>query len=299
MSTSSARTFSSIQDRLTLPADEALRWAVVDELPKRRYDPPLSRIGSTSDAIATYGVAIDNWSQEPGMPLAIGDPHPDALLIEEALRGLKAGDLDLRPYDIGRGLGPDCNAAKVEAHVKARPDLIGRLIRLAIRRKPHDVGEGPMCEAAKGYGGKITLWLEEEEVVGKMPDGRPIIVTADKHTTPLRAGVYRPGTFCKLHWIRNAEDVAEDRALYALDHAALVRVADIVRDDLRYIAIRPPKAPPTPWIADPEPPRTLLSLVSVNHDFDRPRATARTSKETPSAPVRQVEPAPSATRLAA
>ncbi|MEE7479130.1 hypothetical protein MHIMP23_23385 [Methylobacterium hispanicum] len=63
-----------------------------------------------------FGGRIDCWSREHGMPLALGDPHPDAILIEAEILGLDAAikrateareplQLNLDGYRIGYRLG--------------------------------------------------------------------------------------------------------------------------------------------------------------------------------------------------
>jgi hypothetical protein len=85
----------------------ALRWAYRDELPKRQHG---GRFDSRSDLPSTspmfrQAVSDDGreWSGEPGFPAAAGDPHPDAITIEAAVKALDAWQ--------GHGFGPDPTAA--------------------------------------------------------------------------------------------------------------------------------------------------------------------------------------------
>ena len=100
--------------RRKMTIEEALRWATRDELPKRREDSPIRGPQCASDPVwrmVAMGGRVDNWSREPGMPPAMGDPHPDAITIEahlqvlsETLQKAAAGSaicpLDLTPYPI-------------------------------------------------------------------------------------------------------------------------------------------------------------------------------------------------------
>jgi len=85
-----------------LDIEVALRWAYRDELPKRHRGrgswidgTSLSPAGSSHpDAIEDEGA-----SREPGYPAALGEPHADALAIEQAVKGLTAW--------AGHGFGPE------------------------------------------------------------------------------------------------------------------------------------------------------------------------------------------------
>ncbi len=102
---------------------------------------------------------------------------------------------------------------------------------------------------------------------GEGPDGTPWFTTFDRRTTAVRAGTYPDGAFCKLQWIRTPEDVAEDRARYALWHAGLAVLAEILSPVLQTISVTAPVAVSRPWV-EPEPaappirpnlaPRTIL-----------------------------------------
>ncbi len=68
--------------------EHALRWAYRDELPKRlRGGPTFTDLTRPppSDFFEDDGV-----TREPGYPAALGEPHPDAIAIEAAVKGLAA-----------------------------------------------------------------------------------------------------------------------------------------------------------------------------------------------------------------
>lgn len=276
-----------------LPIEEVVRWCVRDELPKRRDDVPISAPPAAGMHPmwrgGVFGARIDNWSREPGMPLAMGDPHPDALVIEAAIYALTPADLDLDAYDIGRGLDPRCNLAMITE--RARRSAIAWIVTLAKRGGRPDYGTGPECEPAMGTRGQVTLWVTETREAGRGGDGTPWFTTHDATTTPVRAGTYRPGTFCKLMWTRDSNAVADDRAVYAAWHAALTILAARLKT-LTTITVRPPAAPATPWIEPPPASTTLLSLVPVNDtDLTPHRHTVARPRTRPAAPVRRVDPA--------
>lgn len=316
---SSGTTRSTNSLRRVLASDQALRWAVVEELAKRRPEGESHGPRVPSMFSNDLGTRVDNWSSEPGMPLAMGPPDPDALAIENALRELRAIDLDISGYDIGHGLGPRASVdpkgaerfakdldrviTTVRERFAGEGMLVAYLTTRAIKNKRPDLGGDVECEPAKGYGGKITLWHTTQVSLGTGPDGQEWFSTQDVPTTPIRAKTYRPGTFCKLNWLRDAADVAEDRAEYAMWHAALTwlwhRLADsdvngrpVEVPLLRRIKITAPSAPATPWISDPAPPQlrivpSLLPVLKVG----KSRVVAFQPEKRKVEPVRKIDPA--------
>jgi hypothetical protein len=100
----SARPPASEKRRRLLDIEEALAWAVREELPKRRdgQSHPAAQV-SPMFRLAQLGGRIDSWSREPGFPAALGDPHPDALAIERALSELSL----VLPDGATAGLSPN------------------------------------------------------------------------------------------------------------------------------------------------------------------------------------------------
>src|SRR6202030_2858644 len=86
----------------------ALRWCYCDELPKRDraamppavsshhvWSPYLAPAGYGDSPMFRDGIGggpsggyVEGWSRDPGFPLALGGPHPDAIAIEQAVKGL-------------------------------------------------------------------------------------------------------------------------------------------------------------------------------------------------------------------
>jgi hypothetical protein len=82
-----------------LDIEKALHWAYRDELPKRQRGG--SWIGGTTLSPIREPIDRDpNDHPKPGFP---GEPHPDAFLIEAAVKGLDGW--------FGHGFGPDPTAA--------------------------------------------------------------------------------------------------------------------------------------------------------------------------------------------
>ncbi|WP_187273073.1 hypothetical protein [Methylobacterium sp. WL69] len=98
-----------ISTKRPLDIEEVLTWCFRHELPKRRDDDRGPRLGFSSISpmfrMADLGVRVENFSREPGMPAALGEPHPDALIVEAAVLELARfadhrfeGDLGLTPF---------------------------------------------------------------------------------------------------------------------------------------------------------------------------------------------------------
>jgi len=301
---SSSTTRQNTPPRRALPIEEALRWTIRDELPKRRNDERLSNLGfpSTSPMFkhAALGTRVDSWSKEPGMPLALGDVHPDAETIEAAIAAIDPQALDLDPYQIGHGLMPGDAVDPVLTSVRrkhvdqiiamVRHETKAWLVTCAKRGTRPDHGGPAESDSVRGTKGQVTLWLRVSTPAGTGPDGEPWFITTDQKTTPARAGVYRTGTFCKLNWPRDVDAVAEDRARYAIWHAALTLLASQLQD-LRSLLVTAPAAPATPWISEPPPPTVLQSLIPANDPGPAVRTAPLRWPSRAAAPVRHLDPA--------
>ena len=309
--------------RRILPIEEALRWMARDELPKLKADtpikappparmPPLWRGG-------VFGARSQGWHREPGMPAALGDPHPDALRLSRAIRDLKPETLDLTGYRIGHGLKRlDPSLPIREILAQAVEHAKGWLLTCAVRGSLPDHGCGPIFEPHKGSRGQVTLWIETRKEIGKGADGTPWYTASHETTTPNYGGEFKPekgsqykkGTFCKLRFTREARDVAMDRAIYAAWHAASCRLVEMlsgteeieeeergrrvkrVKWILRSIELRPPVAPATPWIEPPPARAVLLSLVAVPAEAPSdPEPREALPPRNPASPVRHLDPA--------
>ncbi|KAB1075441.1 hypothetical protein [Methylobacterium soli] len=289
---SASTTRTETTKRRVFPIEEVLRWAIRDELPKRRLDPSITQAPSLPSVHPMWGnglfTRVDNWSREPGMPLALGECHPDAEVIEAEIRNLDAEALDLAPYQIGHGLGPQCEVERISRLV--RRDVIAWLITYAKKGGRPDLGEHVMCEPALSANGKVTVWRTVSTLCGTDLHGKPLFITSDKVAVS-KGDARDTGLFCKLHWTRNADDVAEDRARYAVWHAALAHLTERL-SGLSSVEVRAPIAPATPWISQPTPPAALQRLIPAN-DTDLPpaRHPAQRPRPRPASAVRHIDPA--------
>lgn len=277
MSTAASSGTSQAKGRRKITIEEALRWAIRDEIPKKRHDAPIR--GPAPPAMhamwraGIFGGPIDNWSREPGMPPAMGEPHPDALTIEAqfenlgialelAANGSAPCPLDLSPYPIDTKL-----AGKANLDVLISTALLANrswLATSAIHGKCPSVEGGPECEPQKSENGKITLWRTIQSPCGESADGTKLFTTYD--TVATSKGDERDrGLFAKLVWTRSGVDVVEEQLRYAVWHAALVYLVPALQF-LTSLEVLPPEAPPAPWIKPaPERAAPLPALHPVSN----------------------------------
>ena len=276
-----------------LDIEAALRWAYQSELPKRREDraitAPLPAQVHPMWRAGAFGGRIDCWNRDPGFPAAMGDPSPDALRIEAAVEALDDATLDIAPYDIGQGLGEHVDLRHVTSIT--RRDVRSWIVTYARNGKRPDLGEAPEFEPVRGANGKAEIWETVSLPAGEGPDGTPWFTTFDRRTTAVRAGTYPDGAFCKLQWVRAADDVAEDRARYALWHAGLALLAEILGPVLQTISVAPPSAVSRPWVeAEPAAPTVRPNLAARRVILDKRRPVARRAPSRRPEPVRMIPP---------
>ena len=277
MSASASPSSTPAPKKRTLDIEAALQWAFREEAPKMREEPgprgpvlpaihPMWRAGA-------FGSRIDNWNNvDPGFPLAMGEPHPDAVLIINAARGCDVEKLELWGFLIPYGIGE--NFDQVGIMEKARRETVAVLTSCATRRCRPDVGDQVEIEPVRSITGQITVWVRETREY-EDAEGQPIFVPHDLPTKPLRKGVYPAGAFCKIRYCPSAATVALDRAKYAAWWAALQHVTELLQVmGLATIEITGPAAPRSPWIDAPaaSPPASVLPN-------ERPTFTERADAE--------------------
>lgn len=261
-----------------MDVEAALRFAYRDELPKRG-NAQATAAGGQWDRIlkfGTYGTHLDEGWAEPGHPPALGDPHPDALRIEQAVRGLAgiSGELDPEPLMVGlQGFGLDA----VGAIGRAMQNISALVAIHARLGKRPDAGGYPVAEPLKHAHGQVVLKRSEPRFVPvrweRVLDakGRAIgekaveFVEMDQavKVQKIRSGLYPAGTFCTLVWHPSPAHVLLERAEYAVWWAALDLLAgELVLDT---IEVAPMRAPQSPWLGEVE----AVPTVHVNRDSVR------------------------------
>lgn len=304
MLTTAPNTFTAEgRARRALPVEEALRWCVRDELPKRSRDQPIKAPPTASMHPmwrgGIFGGRIDCWSREPGMPLAMGEPHPDALLIEAEILALDAAikraaeareplPLNLDGYQIGYRLGRETRANQIAYN--AVLEACGWLITHAVKGKRPSLDETVHCEQEIGPNGKVVLWRMVSTPAGVDAQGRPLFITSPQRAAS-KGDARDAGLYCRLVWGRDQNDVAEDRARYAAEHAALCYLADRL-GHLTSLKVTPPRAPAAPWLSGPTEPATVRpSLLPVNDDLAPAKVATLPPRKRKPEPVRHIDPA--------
>jgi hypothetical protein len=282
--------------RRVLGIEAALHRTFVHELPKQTKDRgrgrPPTGFPSVSPmfAMAVLGTAID-FSREPGFPMALGDPHPDALLIEQAVRDMTPGDLDISDVPLGLDelvaparsgpARPYLDVAKLKSEI--RDQAAGHVVMCARLGSRPALLDAPVPEAILGNNNRPIVCRTEERVVGYVetrdPDTGALVSrvarTVQAEVTCHHRGKagYPLGAFSPLKWSPSPAGVVECRAAYAVWWAALAHLAEVLsrqvpdptpdepnrmRPYLSSIVITGPTAARLPWAGEVEKtPRVL------------------------------------------
>lgn len=234
--------------------EDALQWAFVEELPKRRPDGPLGMREFPSVCPMFRMMAtgpVDNFSREPGFPIAVGtDPHPDALRIEQAVADLSPHEIDIAGY--ARAYGTDPVGVDVDILAANFADQVGALVisRARLRRRP-SLGDDQEIERVLSANGKPAVFRLEEGVL--------MLTDADYSNLKGHRRVYDrerreeywpPDSFCNIRYSPGRIWFFEEQAEYATWRAALDLLADRLADELETIQVAPPKAARQPWNGD-------------------------------------------------
>jgi hypothetical protein len=257
-----------------LDIEMALRWAYRDELPKRE------RGGPTFEDLARGPPADfgndDGAVREPGFPAALGEPHPDALMIEAAVRALAQwrGHTFGQDPDNSDPAGLTWGFTGLDAgHVQAAAEAIAMMTGLVTCHaragtRPAWSRELPRPFPGNGGNGKPRVLVDEiyAEIYdrrrdktrhvpvaglprGRAPAGAPIYTEAVP-APPLRKDVYRMGAYCPLEWRPAPAKIAAGRAEYAAWRMGLQLLWQALEGALSSIAPLPPAAPWRPWCFD-------------------------------------------------
>lgn len=218
----------------SLPIDRLLHWAYRDELPKR--------IAADSSTLISHlvdlGTMVDSGrTDDPRFPLALGDPHPDALMLEYKVRSLPDVTMEWEHW---------CSAIMGELLPYARAD------DPLVRRMQFSPSALVTMHARMGTSPHWDLGRPElKRVLGR--NGKPIVlgITA--------GGRYTEGAHCPLRLDPTGYDIACARAEYVIWHQALV---ELIAEcwNLHEMVATGPTVAPLPWIADWPKPRILRDL---------------------------------------
>ncbi|GEP09841.1 hypothetical protein [Methylobacterium gnaphalii] len=257
--TSSTTTSKSKKRKLDI--EQALSWAFREELPKAQADRRISAAPTMSVhpmwRAGVFGARIDNWNNvDPGFPAAMGEPHPDAVLIGNAVKGCDVDKLDLWGFDVPYKIGENYDQAGLME--KARRETIAVMTNCATSRTRPDTSDQVTVVAVRSVTGQITVWVREAREY-EDAQGKPIIVEHDLPTKPVRKGTYPTGAFCKIQYAPSAATVALDRLRYAGWWAGLQQVAEHLRVmGLSSIELEGLSAPRSPWTEAYEAPEATV-----------------------------------------
>lgn len=245
-----------------LDIEAALHWAYRDELPKSFTE----RGGGEGEPRSVhpmwrsvaFGGPVDNWSREPGFPLAMGETHPDAVLVASAVDMLDPAAIDITGYARrASGLGGDPADLDVDIiAVAAIERAAATVVGCATIGKRPDHGPVPSITTRKGPNGQPMVFV-------RVPETREINGTA--YTVPVerpvnrhgkRAAALPSGAYSKIVYEPGRVAVYTERAEYAAWRAALVILAERLAGKLASIEVRPPAAAKRPWDGELDEGRT-------------------------------------------
>jgi hypothetical protein len=277
MSVNTARTFARpALKKKVMDVEDVLSWAYRDELPKKHSSdggtgyPTMSTI-SPMFRIAAFGGPIDNWSREPGFPAAVGDPHPDALLIEAAVARLER--FHNHRFSGPLGLADDLEGFSVDEQAAVRhalPGMIGLvMVHAKLRnRPPWETQPTPRPVLADNHA-PVVLRMESVQVedrMGTRSEERPVRCKA------VRGGkvpFYPQGAYSPLKWEPGPAAIVRERAEYAVWWAALDALAADLSGQLSTISVIAPSAPRRPWTGERELGKPSRVLESTTRTYAR------------------------------
>lgn len=286
--------------RPVLDIEEALKWAYRDELPKHGNDRDRGPGPYVSPMfrMCALGGPVDNWSREPGFPAALGSPHPDAIIVAQAVQDLEPADLDITGF--ARAYGMDPVGIDVDAIAEA---VLGNLTTLV---------------SLRARSGSRPGWQDgiETQPVRSPANGKPLVFQKVKatieingssydverdepvHDNKRRSGTYPVGAFAKITYDPGRVAHYTERAEYAAWHAALVFLAEKLEGVLTSLRPIRPSAPARPWLGEKDAKRsgTTLTVAGTHVDAKRKVYPTRAPRQQPS-PVRypmRDKPPPSA-----
>jgi hypothetical protein len=293
--------------------EHALRWAYRDELPKRHAGPQRrgalqERVWSPYTSPAGYpevspsfreatgggpsGGYADGWSRDPGFPEALGEPHPDAFVIEAAVKALEAWQ--------GHGFGPDDAAGLMHGmdlaawagqldHVQAGMEAVGAMagiisVHARAATRPRWSRQIPEPLKDTGRNGKPRVLIDEVFVervdrhgVYYEPTSNPqpgeITFVQAVPSQHIRKDLYRAGAYCPLLFRPRPEALVAERAEYAAWRMGLEILAGELEGKLSAIAVLTPAAPWRPWAGEREAHGRVPELFRGQRDEPHRRLT--------------------------
>jgi hypothetical protein len=245
---------SSIAKR-RIDIEQLLAWAYVEELPKRGPG-GLSGLSRMLD----YGTSID-ISHHETEPIAFGEPHPDALLLDYHVRSLP-------PVRFTTAMARHLLGALLAPYLMR--EVVHTVKTIMIRRGDRDIAGIVGAERTE----QITE-VEKRELspaaliavharLGNRPNWQvgPWRITRvnGKNNKPIVHGIsrghrYNTGAYCPLQLAPSAETIARARFEYAVWWMSLMELAESCRLSA-HVAL-PPRAAAEPWVTGEEAPEKI------------------------------------------
>lgn len=243
------------QAKIKIDIERLLTWAYRDELPKQTVG------GLTGwERLTFLGTNVDESSRETSYPVALGPPHPDALIVDHVVRGLE--DVMFKWRDLRKRLmghlapyaaedDPACSAMRFSAEALVRHHAI--------------MGSRPIWHL-----GPVSLLRIQEK------NNKPRVQYLDdsgKLVNGLTSGRrYGPMARCPLRLDPAGAEIACARAEYLVWRVGLIEVKQRCESwGLREHQVTGPVAAEEPWRIDTEirarKSRVLSALQeTVNHE---------------------------------
>lgn len=219
--------------RPRIDIEKLLHWAYRDELPKRSVD--------TAGAVwemAVLGVRVDKSGGEPGMPIAMGEPHRDAFIVEEAVASLPTMEAswpecrDFVAPDFGALLGDDdITITRLQVPAAVYVETHARM-----GNRPDWEVEGWRLRRIIGRNGRV-------QVEGLASDGH-----------------VRTGAYCATIVEPDPREIVADRVIYGAWWQGLTDLAAALSDSLERWIPTPPAVSPAPWLYPDAQARILPDL---------------------------------------
>lgn len=233
------------ESRQARDIEELLQWTFREELPKGQERLGFAPGISPMFRLADLGTRVDDWSEEPGYPRALGEPHPDAVAIGKAVMAFEPEEAGLNERLGAQIDWPTTRRTMVgplgglltddEPTLKYLRIGIPGLVAMHAKLKTRPQWDlWPLPEPVIGANGKPKVQFEDER--GQLIDGRK-----GRH--------YGPAARCPLMWFPAPQEAAFARIEYSIWWQALDTLADYLHDGLEDYEPLPPAAHPSPWVA--------------------------------------------------
>jgi hypothetical protein len=248
-----------------IDAEELVRWAAADELPKKRrrlFKVPDFRalVGQDAELVGEWVAPASYPSVSAGFAAGLsgssiaaksfllGEPDDDALIVENTIGKLKDAALAVDPFAILADIGFAVDAAAAIA--AAGKNVVGLILAHGATRSRPDCDHAfRAVRRVAASNGQAAVFLASEV---RMPaiDGSVIAIPAEIRTERLRGGLYPKGAYCRIEFDPDPDEIVADRARYAVWRAGLSALALALAGQLARFEPVEPEAPLYPWIKE-------------------------------------------------